>query len=134
MIRKVILWAFMMYSVTAMAGTDHYLLQDGHHVQHLRINKQAKEVHVSMDVDFEANGPDEENFKPCSHEIAGEARQVAENELIVKRQADGEAHYCQLHIKLNGDAATVEQSKDCDYFLGTFCRFDTQGQSLKRVH
>ncbi|MEY2701203.1 MAG: hypothetical protein RIQ52_1958, partial [Pseudomonadota bacterium] len=104
------------------------------HVQHLRIHNQGKEVHVSMDVDFEPNGAEEENFKSCSHEIAGEAHRVADNELVVKRQADGEAHYCQLHIQLNGDAAVVEQSKDCVYFLGSFCRFDTQGQSLKRVH
>ncbi|MEY2701315.1 MAG: hypothetical protein RIQ52_2070, partial [Pseudomonadota bacterium] len=40
MSRKAILAAVMMFSATAMAGTDHYLLQDGNHVQHLRIHNQ----------------------------------------------------------------------------------------------
>lgn len=122
----------LLFSSSVFAGADHYVRKDGGHVQHLKINKQKGEVHVLVDVDFEPTGG--ETDRPCSAEFSGEAKVVNENELTLKKQAQGEAHYCQLTITLSGDEARIEESQDCArYFSGGFCRFGSEGKALNRI-
>jgi hypothetical protein len=122
----------LLFSTSVLAGADHYIRKDGTHTQHMKITKQNGEVNVLVDVDFEPVGT--ETDKPCSKEIAGEAKVVSENELHLKKQAQGEAHYCELKILLNGDEAKIEESPDCiRYFTGDFCRFDSEGKVLTKI-
>ncbi|MFZ4704302.1 MAG: hypothetical protein ACOYMG_30030 [Candidatus Methylumidiphilus sp.] len=122
----------LLFSTSVLASADHYIRKDGTHIQHLKITKQAGEVKVLLDVDFEPTGT--ETDKPCSTEISGEAKVISENELHLKKQAQGEAHYCQLKIMLNGDEAKIEESQDCvRYFTGDFCRFDSEGKVLTKI-
>ncbi|MCX7110184.1 MAG: hypothetical protein NTX45_08660 [Proteobacteria bacterium] len=122
----------LLFSTSVLASADHYIRKDGTHIQHLKITKQAGEVKVLLDVDFEPTGT--ETDKPCSTEISGEAKVVSENELHMKKQAQGEAHYCELKIFLNGDEAKIEETPDCvRYFTGDFCRFDSEGKVLTKI-
>jgi hypothetical protein len=122
----------LLFSASVFAGADHYIRKDGNHIQHLKISKHNGVVKVLVDVDFEPTGS--ETDKPCSTEISGEAKVVSENELHVKKQAQGEAHYCELKIHLNGDEAKIEESQDCvRYFTGDFCRFDSEGKVLNKI-
>jgi hypothetical protein len=131
--QKVLIFYFAaLFSTGVMAGAEHYIRVDGGHVQHLKVTKQKGEVNVLVDVDFEPAGA--ENDKPCSTEISGEAKVIEGGELVLRKQAQGEAHYCQLNIKFNGDQATIEESQDCArYFTGGFCRFGSEGRSLTKV-
>jgi len=123
----------LLFSTGVLAGAEHYVRKDGGHVQHLKIIKHDGKVKVLVDVDFEPSER-EAGEKSCSAEISGEAKVVSENELTLKRQAEGEAHYCELKIHLSGDEARIEQSADCArYFSGGFCRFDTEGKVLHRL-
>ncbi len=122
----------LLFSASVFAGADHYIRKDGTHTQHLKITRQAGDVKVLLDVDFEPTGT--ETDKPCSTEISGEAKVISENELHLKKQAQGEAHYCELKILLNGDTAKIEETQDCvRYFTGDFCRFDSEGKFLNKV-
>ena len=122
----------LMFSTSVFAGADHYIRKDGTHIQHLKITKQRGKVDVLVDVDFEPTAA--ETDKPCSTEISGEAKVVGDNELHLKKQAQGEAHYCELKIFLNGDEAKIEESQDCvRYFTGDFCRFDSEGKVLLKI-
>ncbi|HYE36949.1 hypothetical protein [Methylocaldum sp.] len=123
----------LLVSTSAFAATDHYVRREGNHVQHLKVTKLGDDVNVSMDVDFEPTGSAEEGRKPCSAEISGEAKAVSENELVLKKQAEGEAHYCSLKILLSSDGAKVEQSPDCKYFVAGICHFDSDGRELIKV-
>ena len=131
--KKTIFFALgLLFSTSVLAGADHYIRKDGTHTQHMKITKQAGEVKVLLDVDFEPSGS--ETDKPCSTEISGEAKVVSENELHLKKQAQGEAHYCELKIFLNGDEAKIEETPDCvRYFTGDFCRFDSEGKVLTKI-
>lgn len=131
--KKTLLLALgLMFSANVLAGAEHYIRRDGNHVQHLKITKQRGKVEVLVDVDFDPAGS--ETDKPCSTEISGEAKVVSENELHLKKQAQGEAHYCELNIILNGDEAKILETPDCArYFTGDFCRFDSEGKVLNRV-
>ncbi len=131
--KKTLLLALgLMFSVGAYAGADHYIRKDGNHVQHLKITKQRGKVEVLEDVDFEPTGS--ETDKPCSTEISGEAKVISENELHLKKQAMGEAHYCELTILLDGDNAKILETPDCvRYFTGDFCRFDSEGKTLTKI-
>jgi len=131
--KKMIVMGFgLLFSASVFAGADHYIRKDGGHLQHMKISKQRGEVNVLVDVDFEPSAT--ETDKPCSAEISGEAKVISENELILKKQAEGEAHYCELKITLSGDAAKIEESQDCArYFSGGFCRFDSEGKVLNRI-
>jgi hypothetical protein len=121
------------FATAATAGAEHYLRTDGGKVQHLKIiTDKDGELHVRMDVDFEP-GPNDQDAHACSVEIAGEAQKVSDNELVVKKQSAGERHYCTLNITLQGDGLSVKQSPDCSYFLGHFCKFDSEGAALKKV-
>ena len=122
----------LLFTNSVLAGADHYVRTDGKHVQHLKITKQRGEVHVLVDVDFDPAGS--EIDKPCSAEISGEAKVISDTELLLKRQAQGEAHYCELKISLTPENAKIEESQDCArYFSGGFCRFDSEGKVLTRI-
>jgi hypothetical protein len=120
----------LLFSANVFAVAQHYVRQDGGHVQHLKVNKVGNEIRVGVDVDFEPVGSVDEGKRPCSHELDGNAEQVAENELVLRKQVESEARYCELKIHLKGEAAVIEQSKDCDYFLGTYCKFASEGKPL----
>lgn len=122
----------MLISGLASAATDHYVLRDGNHVQHLKINKVGNEVTVTADVDFEPNAS-EEGKHACSAEVSGEAKVINENELTMKRQIEGEARYCTLKIQLTPNGAKIEQSEDCNYFAAGICRFASDGKELVKV-
>lgn len=122
----------MLASNSAFAVTDHYVLRDGNHVQHLKITKINDEIKVSADVDFEPNA-DEQGSLPCSADVAGEAKSAGENQLVMKKHAEGEARYCTLKIQLSPNGAKIEQSEDCSLFAGGICRFSSNGKELVKV-
>ncbi|MBP1152920.1 MULTISPECIES: hypothetical protein [Methylocaldum] len=123
----------LLFSANVFASTDHYIRREGDHVQHLKIRKFGDDIKVTMDVDFEPTGSTEEGRRSCSAEISGEAKAVSENEIVLKKQAEGEAHYCALRILLSNDGAKVEQSPDCKYFVAGICHFDSEGRELIKV-
>jgi hypothetical protein len=121
----------MLVSGTAVAATDHYILRDGNHVQHLKITKTGNNTTVTADVDFEPNPG--ETGHACSAEVIGEAKSVAENELVLKKHIDGEARSCSVKIHLAPNAAKLEQSEECNYFAAGICRFSTDGKELIKI-
>ena len=131
--KKILLMAgAMLISGVAMAATDHYVLRDGSHVQHLKITKIGDDVTVAVDADFEPNAS-EQGKRACAADVAGEAKMNGENEVVLKKQIEGEKRYCTLTIKLSNDGAKIEQSEDCNYFAAGICHFDTQGKELIKV-
>ncbi|MDO9103633.1 MAG: hypothetical protein Q7U57_01595 [Methylovulum sp.] len=130
--KKLFLAATLLISGSAFAATDHYMLRDGNHVQHLKITQINDETIVSMDVDFEPNA-NEKDAHACTADISGEAKNVAENEWIMKKHSESEATYCELKIHLGQNSAKVEQSKDCDNFATGICRFSTDGKELVKI-
>ncbi len=116
----------------AFASTDHYVLRDGSHVYHLKITKLAEDIKVSADVDFEPNAS-EKGKRACSADVSGEAKSEGENVLVMKRQMEGEAHFCTVKIELTPNGAKLEQSKDCSYFAAGLCHFNTDGKELIKV-
>lgn len=127
--RKAIILLGLVFSTGVFASADHYIRLDSGHVQHLKVSKQNNEVNVLVDVDF-----DKEGAKSCSAEIAGEAKVISANELVIKKQARGEAHYCELKIHLSSDEAKIEQSEDCaKFFAGGLCKFESEGKSLVKM-
>jgi hypothetical protein len=131
--KKSLFLAFaMLVSGSAFAATDHYLLRDNNHVYHMKITTVGDETTVSADVNFEPNTA-EEGRAPCSAEVSGEAKKVGENELVMKKQIEGEAHYCSLKIQLTPNGAKVEQSKECGYFAAGLCHFDSDGKELVKI-
>jgi len=119
-------------SGTALAGADHYVRKQGGLIQHLKVSKMKSDVSVMVDVDYEpASG---EPGQACSESFSGQAKVVSDSELVLKRQAQGEAHYCQLTVRLGDDEAKIEESDDCAaYFSGEFCRFGTGGKALTKI-
>ncbi len=130
--KKALFLAAMLVSGAALAGTDHYVLRDGNHVQHMKISTVGKDTTVSVDVDFEPNSS-EPGKNACSNDIAGHAKFVNDNELTVKKQIDGEARYCTLKIQLSANGAKIEQSEDCSYFAAGICHFATDGKELVKI-
>ncbi|MDP2902216.1 MAG: hypothetical protein Q8N96_03790 [Methylovulum sp.] len=130
--KKLFLATAMLVSGSAFAATDHYVLRDGNHVQHLKITKINDGATVSADVNFEPNST-EKDARPCSADIAGEAKSVAENEWVMKKHSESEATYCELKIHLGSNGAKVEQSKDCDNFATGICHFSTDGKELVKI-
>ena len=126
--------AIWLFSSTAFAVTNHYYMRDGNHVQHMKITqlKNNKEIHVSIDVDFEAN-EDEEGRRTCAAEISGKAEYIKDDELFMKIHSKGQANYCKLNIKLRDDSATIKQSEHCDNFVRGICHFSTGAKSLKKI-
>ncbi len=130
--KKSLFCCALLLSGSVVAATDHYVLRDGNHVQHLKISKVATELDVTMDVDFEPN-PDEKDAKPCSAEIDGDAKSSGENKLTLKKRSEGEANSCVLDITLSDIGAKVEQSKDCDNFATGICRFSSSGKEIPKI-
>jgi len=130
--KSLFLAAMWLISGTAFAATNHYYLRDGNHVQHLKITQLKNDIHVNVDVDFEAN-EDESGRRSCSAEISGKADYIKDNELFMKVHSQGQANYCKLNIKLSGDTATIEQSEHCDSFVRGICHFSTDGKELVKV-
>lgn len=134
--KSLLAFAAMLVSGTAFAATDHYLLSDGNHVQHLKITKINDKITVSIDVDFEPNA-NETGAKFCSSEITGDARMDEEGVLFMKKHSGIEANYCKLKIYLTPSSAPItakiEQSKNCDNFVTGICHFSTNGKELVKV-
>lgn len=127
-----LLAAAMLFSSSTFAATEHYLLRDGGHVQHLKITTIGDETTVSSDVDFEPNDS-EKGSHACSADISAKAKHVSDTELTLKKQLDGEARFCSLKIQLTPTGATIEQSADCSYFAAGICRFSSEGRELVKV-
>lgn len=121
----------LLASGSAFGATDHYLLRDGSHVYHMKITQIGDDLSVSADVNFEPNAA-ESGKAACSAEVSGEAKRVGENELVMKKQVEGEARYCTLKIHLTPTGAKVEQSEDCTYYAAGICHFDSNGKELTR--
>jgi hypothetical protein len=130
--KSLFLVAALLVSGSAIAATDHYILRDGNHVQHLKVTTVKGEVTVSEDVDFEANAS-ETGRDACSADVSGEAKTVAANELVLKKHAAGQAAFCELKVHLSPTGAKVEQSDDCVNFAAGICRFSTDGKELIKV-
>ncbi|WP_262963751.1 hypothetical protein [Methylobacter psychrophilus] len=130
--KSLFLTAALLVSGSALAATDHYVLRDGNHVQHLKITTLKDDITVSADVNFEPNAS-EVDAKPCTGEVSGPATLVSENQLLMKQRSVVEATYCELKVNLTPTGAIVEQSKDCDNFAPGICRFSTDGKELIKV-
>jgi len=122
----------MLISGGAFAGTEHYVLRDGNHVQHLKVTDKNGEVTVSADVDFEANA-NEKDRPACSASLTDEAKRVDKDNLIVKKHSEVDASFCELKINLTDTGAKIEQSKDCDNFAVGICHFSSDGKELVKV-
>ena len=125
--------AALLASSAATASTEHYLLRDGNHVYHLKVTQIGDDIKVGADVNFEPNSGAEQGKNPCSAEISGSAKRTGENELVMKRQIEGEARSCSLKIQLSPEGAKVEQSQDCGYYAAGICHFNTEGKELVRI-
>lgn len=130
--KSLFLAAMMLASGSAFAVTDHYLLRDGNHVQHLKITNINDKITARADVDFEPNS-DEANAIPCSGEVSGDGRMVGDNELVFKQHSPSEANYCELRVFLSPTGAKIEQSKHCDNFVTGICRFSSAGKELVKI-
>jgi hypothetical protein len=127
--KSLILAATLLASNTAFAVTDHYVLRDGNHVQHLKITKIDGHITASADVNFEPNA-NEANAKACSGEVSGEGKMTEENVLVFKQHSGSEANSCVLTVQLSPTGAKIEQSKHCDNFVTGICRFSSNGKEL----
>lgn len=121
----------MLMSGSVFAATDHYLLRDGNHVHHMKITKLGDDINVSTDVDFEPNA--NEKGHACSAEVSGEAKMVAENELVMKKRIEHETNFCTLNIHLTPNGAKVEQSENCHYYAAGLCHFTSDGKELLKI-
>ena len=122
----------MLVSSSAFAATDHFLLRDGNHVQHLKITTVGDDITVSADVDFEPNAA-EAGRHACSAQVSGEAKKVAENEIVMRRHIEGEKSICSLKVHLTPNGAKVEQSEECHYYAAGICHFTSDGKELLKI-
>ena len=122
----------MLISGGAFAGTEHYVLRDGNHVQHLKVTDKNGEVTVTTDVDFEANA-NEKDRPACSASLTDEAKRVDKDNLLVKKHSEVDASFCELKIKLTETGAKIEQSKGCENFATGICHFSSDGKELVKV-
>jgi hypothetical protein len=122
----------LLVSGNAFATTDHYVLRDGNHVQHLKVTETKQEITVTADVDFEANA-NEKDKPACSASITDEAKRMDKDKLILKKHSESEATYCELKIHLSDTGAKIEQSKDCDNFATGICHFSSDGKELVKI-
>lgn len=130
---KTLLFASLLaISAPSMAATDHYILRDGNHVQHLKITHVKDEINVSADVDFEPNA-NETGKHACSAEVSGEAKQTSTTELVMKKRIEGEARSCSIKIQLTNNGAVLEQSDDCHYYAAGICHFSSDGKELLKI-
>ena len=96
------------FSAQTIAATDHFILRDGNHVQHLKITHVKDEINVSADVDFAT-------------------------ELVMKKRIEGEARSCSIKISLTNNGAILEQSDDCHYYAAGICHFSSDGKELLKI-
>ncbi|MDO9214932.1 MAG: hypothetical protein Q8Q54_11845 [Methylococcales bacterium] len=122
----------MLISGGAFAGTEHYVLRDGNHVQHLKVTDKNGEVTISTDVDFEANA-NEKDRPACSASLTDEAKRVDKDNLLVKKHSEVDASFCELKINLTDTGAKIEQSKGCENFATGICHFSSDGKELVKV-
>jgi hypothetical protein len=122
----------MMASGSAFAATDHYVLRDGSHVQHLKITKLGDDITLSVDVNFEPNAA-ETGKHACSADVSGEAKSASENELVMKKRIEHETHFCTLKVQLTPNGAKIEQSEDCNYYAAGICHFGSDGKELLKI-
>ena len=122
----------MLVSGSTFAATDHFILRDGSHVQHLKITTVGDDITVSTDVDFEPNAA-ETGRHACSAQVSGEAKKVAENELVMKRHIEGEKRICSVKVHLTTDGAKLEQSEECGYYAAGICHFSSEGKELLKI-
>lgn len=122
----------MMASGSAFAATDHYVLRDGSHVQHLKITKLGDDITLSVDVNFEPNAA-ETGKHACSADVSGEAKSTSENELVMKKRIEHETHFCTLKVQLTPNGAKIEQSEDCNYYAAGICHFGSDGKELLKI-
>ena len=122
----------MLVSSSAFAATDHFLLRDGNHVQHLKITTVGDDITVSADVDFEPNAA-EAGRHACSAQVSGEAKKVAENEIVMRRHIEGEKSICSLKVHLTPNGSKVEQSEECHYYAAGICHFTSDGKELLKI-
>lgn len=130
--KSLLLTAALLFSGSAFAVTEHYILRDGNHVQHLKINQGAKDTNVTIDVDFDPNS-DEQGKRACSAEIREEAKMVSDKELVVKKHIEGSTQYCTVNIQLTPNGAKLEQSKECEYYVTGLCHFSSNGKELIKM-
>ncbi|KJV05776.1 hypothetical protein [Methylocucumis oryzae] len=130
--KTLLLAALLTLSGNVLAGTEHYVLRDGNHVQHLKITTSADDIHVTADVDYAPDTNDKDS-KTCSAEIIGKAKTVAENLLSLKKHSESEASYCELTISLSPTGAKVQQSQDCDNFVTPPCHFSSGDKELVKI-
>jgi hypothetical protein len=122
----------MLVSSSAFATTEHYVLRDGNHVQHLKVTETDKEITVSTDVDFEPNA-NEKDQQACSASLSDEAKRLDKDKLLVKKHSEVDASFCELKIHVSETGAKIEQSKDCDNFAAGICHFSSDGKELVKV-
>ncbi len=124
----------MLVSSNVFAVTDHYVLRDTdhNHVQHLKITSLNGEIIVSEDVDFEPT-ISEAGRPACSADVSGEAKKVAENELVLRKHLSGEKAVCELKIHLTPTGARVDQSDGCQNYAAGICHFTTDGKELIKI-
>lgn len=130
--KKSLFAAAMLFSGSAFAVTDHYLLREGNHVHHLKITKLNNQIMVSTDVNFEPNAS-ETGRNACSAEVSGEAKSTGENQLLMKKHIQGQADYCELKIQLSPNGAKIEQSEHCNNFAAGICHFSSDGKELVKI-
>jgi hypothetical protein len=122
----------MLVSTSSYAATEHYILRDGNHVQHLKITKIGDELTVTADVDFEPNAS-ETDKKACSADITGEAEAVSKDEIVMKKHIEGEAKICTLKLHLTQNGVKLDQSEECSYYAVGLCHFNSEGKELLKV-
>lgn len=122
----------LLFSGSVFAGAEHYLLRDGNHVYHLKVSKLANDTFVYADVDFEPSAS-EAGKKACSADISGEAKQVSENELVLKKHQDWDKSICTIQVHLTPNGAKVDQSEECKYFASGLCHFSSDGKELLKI-
>ena len=122
----------MLVSSSTIAATDHYILRDGNHVQHLKITTLGDDITVSADVDFEPNAA-ETGRHACSALVSGDAKLVAANELVMKKHIEGERRICTVKIHLKPEGAILEQSEECGYYAAGICHFTSDGKELLKI-
>ena len=122
----------MLVSSSTFAATDHFILRDGNHVQHLKITTLGTDIKVSADVDFEPNAA-ETGRNACSAQVSGDAKLVEANELVMKKHIEGEKRICTVKIHLKPEGAILEQSEECGYYAAGICHFTSDGKELVKI-
>ncbi len=89
--KSLFLTVALLVSGGVFASTDHYVLRDGNHVQHLKITTVNNEITVSSDVDFcelkvhlSPTGAKVEQSEDCRNFAAGICRFSSDGKELIK--------------------------------------------------